>query len=67
MLRLTQRRRTVLAAALREVAALIVGALVRGWFIGEVPGSVAMPLAGIAAWLVLVSLAMAVTNGKPSS
>jgi len=66
MLRLTPRRRAVLAAALREVAALMVGALVLGWYIGDAPGSVAVPLVGVAAWLVLVGFAVAVTNGKSS-
>ncbi len=66
MLRLTQPRRAVLAEALRELAALIIGALALNWFVGESRGSVVVPLAGIAAWLMLVGLAMAVTNGKPS-
>lgn len=64
MLRLTQSRRAVLAEALRELAALIVGALALGWFLGEAPGSLAVPLVGVAAWVVLVGLAMAVTDGK---
>ena len=64
MLRLPEARRAVLAQALRELAALIFGAFALGWYIGQAPGSAAMPLAGIAAWAVLVGLAMAVTNGK---
>jgi len=64
MLRLTEPRRAVLAQALRELAALIFGAFALGWYIRDAPGSVTVALAGIAAWAVLVGLAMAVTDGK---
>jgi hypothetical protein len=66
MLRLTQSRRAVLAAALREVAALIIGALALGWYVGDAQGSAVIPLVGVVAWAVSVGLAMAVTDGKSS-
>jgi hypothetical protein len=64
MLRLTERGRAVLAEALRELAALIVGAFALGWFLGDARGSFVVPAMAMAAWVVLVGLAMAMTDGN---
>jgi len=58
MLRLGSRRRTVLSQTVRELANIVVGALVVGQLVeGGVP-SVASILGGIGAWFLLVGLAM---------
>ena len=58
MLRLGPRRRTVLADTLRELANLVVGALVIGQFVGTDTLSAAALLVGIGAWFLLVGLAL---------
>lgn len=62
MLRLRPRRREVLVETLRELANLAAGALVLGWFVSQEPWSLWLFLAGIAAWLVLVGLAVALAD-----
>lgn len=64
MLRLRPRRRAVLVETLRELANLTAGALVLGRFVGQQPFSFALVLGGIAAWFVLVGLALSIAEGK---
>ena len=62
MLRLSPRRRTVLVETFRELANLAAAALVLGWFVSREPWSLWLFLGGIAAWLVLVGLAVALAD-----
>ena len=64
MLRLTTRRREVLVQTLRELANLAAGALVLGRFVGQQPFSLDLVLGGIAAWFVLVGLALSLAEEK---
>jgi hypothetical protein len=59
MLRLNASQRSLLADKLGDVANLAAGALVLGQFVGGVPSSVPLAGAGIAAWLVLIGVAVA--------
>ena len=67
MLRLTSRRRALLAETLRELANLTAGALVLGRLVSSEPWALWLFLTGIAAWLVLVGLAVAVADGNSGS
>jgi len=50
--------------ALRELAGLTVGALVLNRVVADDAGPLWLFLTGVAAWVVLVGLAVAVTNGN---
>ena len=58
MLRFGPRRRTVLVETLRELANLVVGALVIGRLVGAQGSSTFLLLGGIVAWVLLVGLAV---------
>lgn len=64
MLRLGPRQRSSLSETLREFANLEVAALVLGQFIGERPISSELMLVGIAIWILLVGLALALEGEK---
>jgi len=63
MLRLSSRRRGILAETLRELANLCVGVLALGQFVGTRPWSFWLVLAGVAWWFVLVGLALLFAEG----
>ena len=58
MLRFGPRRRTVLIETFRELANLVVGALVIGQFVGAEGPLVAPIVGGIGAWFLLLGLAL---------
>jgi hypothetical protein len=58
MLRLSERRRELLADKLPDAANVALGALVFGQFLGEGPYSIAIPVVGMALWLVLMTAAL---------
>ena len=58
MLRLKTGRRAVLVETLRELANLVAGALVLGQLVGQQPSSLWVIFGGVAAWLVLVAVAI---------
>jgi len=58
MLRLTERRRTVLADKLPDAANVALGALGFGQFLGEGPYSIVIPATGILLWIVLMVAAL---------
>jgi hypothetical protein len=62
MLRLRPRRREVLVETLRELANLTAGALVLAQFIGQQTLSLGLAVAGIALWLALVGMAVALAE-----
>lgn len=64
MLKLTDRQRVVLVQTIPPLANLAVGTLVFGQFLRRQPFSIALALAGIGIWVVLVSTALVVTEGK---
>ena len=64
MLRFGLRRRTVLVETLRELANLVVGALVIGRIVGAEGRSIALMLSGISAWFLLVGVALLLA-GEP--
>jgi len=64
VLRLQSKRRAVVSQALRELAGLTVGALVLNRVVADDAGPLWLFLTGVAAWVVLVGLAVAVTNGN---
>ena len=62
LLRLRPRRREVLVETLRELANLTAGALVLAQFIGQQTLSLGLAVAGIALWLALVGMAVALAE-----
>ena len=58
MLRLTDEQRGVLADKLFDVANVAVGAMVFGQFLSDGPFSALLALAGVTAWILLVTFAM---------
>jgi protein-S-isoprenylcysteine O-methyltransferase Ste14 len=64
MLRFTERQRCSLGATIRELANYGAATLVFGQFVSNQVASWWMGLAGIAIWLTLVSLALAIEEGQ---
>ena len=64
MLRLGPRRRRLLAETLRELANLVVGALVLGQFVGQQAPSPWLMSTGIAVWFVLVGASLWLRDEK---
>ncbi len=62
MLRLTPRQRAFLADKVLDVANLIAGAFVIGFFLGESRASPGVLLAGFAVWTVAVVFALMITR-----
>ncbi|MBM3818805.1 MAG: hypothetical protein FJW14_07310 [Acidimicrobiia bacterium] len=58
MVRLTPRRRTVVVETLRELANLVVGAVVLGRFVAEGSWSLGLVTGGVVLWLVLLGFAL---------
>jgi hypothetical protein len=64
MLRLNDAQRAVLVQAIPAVAHLAVGAMVFGQFLRQQPFSAGLALAGIAFWVVFVSITVVFAGGK---
>jgi hypothetical protein len=64
MLRLKPRQRVALSETVRDLANLVAGALVLSQFVGQEPLSWQLILAGIASWVVMVSIALVLVREK---
>ena len=58
MLRLDKTQRRALSETLRQLANLVAGALVLGQFVGQRPFSFILLMAGVAVWVVFVSVGL---------
>jgi hypothetical protein len=63
MIRLTPQQRVTLSETFRDLANVIAGALVVGQFLGQSPSPRTM-LAGMAGWLILVAVSLALVGGS---
>lgn len=65
MLRLTTRRRAVLADKVPDVVNLVTGAIVIGFFVGEPKASWTVLAGAIALWIATVVFALIIAENKP--
>jgi hypothetical protein len=65
MLRLSQKRRSLLAEALVDAANVAAGALLFGQFLSNQPLSAVRMVVGLAVWIILVGLAIAFAEEEP--